>query len=100
MQQPSLFDTMPSPGRDPPRARREDPATSQLAAARAGTFAPKHRDVILAALAMPGTIKEIAQRTGIDHVAVARRMSEIERAGDAKPTDEVRAGCRVWTRCS
>lgn len=83
-----------------PRARRKDPATSHVAAAKAASFAVSHRNRIMAALSAPGTIKEIAERTGIDHVAVARRMCELQRPPLrlAEPTDEKRDGCRVWRR--
>ena len=82
-----------------PTARARDPATSKDAARKAATFANNHRDRIHAALATPGTIKELAERTGLDHVAVARRMPELQRMGLAQPmTDERRGGCRVWQR--
>lgn len=96
-------DSVPSNRKIPtPAARRTDPATSKRAAVQAGTFAESHRGRILAALERPGTIKELAARTGIDHVAVARRMGELQRAEPplAQPTGEVREGCRVWMRCA
>lgn len=63
----------------PPRARRKDPETSHAAAAQAQQFAGGHAALILLALKSygPMTISEIAGRTGIDHVAVARRCSEL-----------------------
>lgn len=87
---------------DPVRARRRDPATSQEAASRVSNFAAGHYAGIRCALVIgPATIYEIAARTGLDHVAVARRLSEMERAGIAEPTTETRPGptgrqCRVW----
>lgn len=82
-----------------PQARNSDPATSKDAARKAASFANNHRDRIHAALATPGTIKDLAERTGLDHVAVARRMKELQAMGLATPTDdERRDGCRVWRR--
>lgn len=61
------------------RARASDPETSREAAGRVGEFAQRHFDQILAAFVMRGgmTIYEIAEATGLDHVAVARRMPEM-----------------------
>lgn len=82
-----------------PLARRRDPATSQEAATRAANFAVNHRNRIRAVLTEPLTIKEIAARLGdLDHVAVARRMSELQQLGLAEPTAERRQGRRVWKR--
>lgn len=81
-----------------PMARRRDPETSHEAAKRAASFADGHRTRILAALEGALTIKELAQRTGLDHVAIARRMPELQRMGLAQPTDTRRAGCRAWKR--
>lgn len=86
-----------------PRARRTDPDTSKQAAERVSNFAAGHYAGIRCALVIgPATIYEIAARTGLDHVAVARRLSEMQRAGIAAPTSETRPGptgrqCRVWT---
>jgi hypothetical protein len=81
-----------------PTARRRDPSTSKDAARKATTFANHHRDRIHAALATPGNIYEIAKRSGLDHVAVARRLPELMKMGLAEPTEERREGCRVWRR--
>lgn len=87
---------------DAARARRDDPATSRSAARRSRSFAQAHADAILSALrSWPATIHELAARTGIDAVAVARRMSELQRSGAAVPTNETRPSpsgspCRVW----
>lgn len=82
-----------------PQARNSDPETSRDAARKAATFANNHRDRIHAALATPGTIKDLAERTGLDHVAVARRLPDLQRMGLAVPMDdERRDGCRVWRR--
>lgn len=83
---------------EPPRARSSDPETSHEAAAKAHAFAGTHEAKIIEALATPGTIKQLAQRIGIDHVAVARRMKALERAQLAEPMDEKIDGCRVWRR--
>lgn len=85
-----------------PRARRRDPATSHVAAARADEFAHEHFGKILAALEQGrGTIHELAHRAALDHVQVARRLPELEAAARARPTDETRPSpggrpCRVW----
>lgn len=82
-----------------PSARRLDPETSREAARKAASFANNHRDRIHAALAEPGNIYDIAERTGLDHVAVARRMKEMQEMGLAVTVDgERRDGCRVWRR--
>lgn len=86
------------------QARRSDPATSHVAAARAEPIARRHHAAILAALSKTpagATIHEMKILTGIDHVAVARRMSELEREGLVRRTGGERpspAGrpCCVW----
>ena len=85
-----------------PRVRATDPATSHMAADQAADLATKHHGIILAALKQPGTIYDIAARTDLDHNAVARRMSELERL-DLAYTDGQKKGasgrmCRVWVR--
>ena len=83
---------------EPVRARRRDPATSQAAAARVDRFAAGHFAKILAALEQgPGTYREIAARAGLEPVAVARRMAEIETAGKVKRAGE-RDGFTLWAR--
>lgn len=82
-----------------PRARRRDPETSKAAANKAASFAVSHRNIIAAALDKGnGNIYDLAKRTGIDHVAIARRMIELERLKLAHPTEERREGCRVWAK--
>lgn len=88
------------------RARRDDPETSKAAAAGASDFAAAHLAKILGSLVTQGkaTIYELADRTGLDHVAVARRLPELEERQVARPTSEKRAGptgraCRVWEAC-
>ena len=85
-----------------PRVRNTDPDTSRMAADQAAELATKHHGIILAALEHPGTIYDIAARTDLDHNAVARRMSELERM-DLVYTDGKKKGasgrmCRVWVR--
>lgn len=92
MNQLTIFDVIT------PRARRADPETSHVAAAKAATFAVSHRNRIMAALDEPGTPHEIAARAGLDYWAVQRRMKELLELGLAKPTTEKRDGCRVWGR--
>lgn len=84
---------------EPVRSRSRDPQTSQRAGRQARQFAAGHHALILDALAQgPGTAKEIAQRTGLDYVAVNRRIGELGRMDPprAKLTGEVRDGCREW----
>lgn len=83
------------------RARKSDPITSHQAASQA-TFAGEHCRRILEALAQyQGTIHDLARATGLDHVEVARRCADLERANKAYPTHKTRRGpngrsCRVW----
>jgi predicted ArsR family transcriptional regulator len=83
-----------------PRARNTDPSTSHMAADQAKELANRHHLIILSALSKPGTIYDIADRTGLNHNAVARRMSELERGGltYTHGEKEGRSGrmCRVW----
>jgi predicted ArsR family transcriptional regulator len=85
-----------------PRVRNTDPDTSHAAADQAAELAIKHHGIIMVALETPGTIYDIAARTDLDHNAVARRMSELERM-DLVFTDGKKKGasgrmCRVWVR--
>jgi len=85
-----------------PRVRNTDPDTSHAAADQAAELATKHHLIIMVALETPGTIYDIADRTDLDHNAVARRMSELERM-DLVYTDGKKKGasgrmCRVWVR--
>ncbi len=71
-----------------PAARRTDPATSHEAAALAVGLATRHRTLILGALGLHGAMGKtrIAKVTGLDDVAVARRLPELERIGMVEPT--------------
>ena len=85
-----------------PRVRNTDPDTSHAAADQAAELAANHHGIILHALEQPGTIYDIASRTTLDHNAIARRMSELERL-DFVYTDGKKKGasgrmCRVWVR--
>jgi predicted ArsR family transcriptional regulator len=87
-----------------PTARNSDPETSHIAAASMAGIATSHTERILAALKSfgPQSIYEIAERTGLDHVGVARRMKDIERAkGAERVPSTVRLSpngrpCTVW----
>lgn len=87
-----------------PRVRNTDPATSFQAADRASEFAHAHHGKILSALVDgPGTIYAIGARAGLSHVAVARRMPELEQFGKVRPTGRTGASpsgrqCRIWER--
>jgi len=100
MQQPDLFSTAPNPR---PMSRRTDPQTSRIAASRlvASGRADAHRALIVDAIRRrPGTTyRQIAELTGLEPVAVGRRLVEVERlglarAGEARDT-EGRA-MRTW----
>lgn len=85
--------------------RREDPATSRDAALRLREFAKGHCIKILEALKSgPMGKTRIAGITGLDGVAVARRLSDLQKAGLAVPTDMVEISDsgrkeRIWLRC-
>jgi len=71
-----------------PAARRTDPATSHAAAREAKELAARHQRIILACLEQHGPAGKdrIAALTSLTGVAVCRRLSELEKAGKAKPT--------------
>ena len=77
-----------------PRARRRDPATSRDAAQAARRAAASHRARILAALEAAGslgaTYVELAGATGLEPVAVNRRLCELRRMGVAMRLDVTR----------
>jgi predicted ArsR family transcriptional regulator len=84
-------------------ARTTDPATSHAAARSVASFAGDHERRILAALARPMTCYELAVATGLDHVAVARRMRRLVETNRAQESGETRPGpngrqCTVWMR--
>ncbi len=84
-------------------ARQADPWTSHAAAENVINFGAKHIDIILAALGKYGamTIDEIAKRTPLNSVQIARRLADCEKRGLAAPTGHVRLSAsgrpeRVW----
>ncbi len=81
---------------EPVRARRRDPDTSQEAASKVREFAAGHYARIMAALReSPGTYVEIAERSGLERHAVARRLCEMSSLG-VYLTGEKRDGMREW----
>lgn len=64
----------------PPLARRTDPATSHAAAESARELAQRHHRMIVDALRTHGPMGKdgIGRVTGLNGVAVARRMSELD----------------------
>jgi len=88
-EQPGLFDAPapPAPGFQPHTlARCDDPATSKVAAAQAEQLVHGHEIRILSFLEACGdrdgrTKDEIARGTGLDAVAVARRMRKLADLG-------------------
>ena len=78
------------------QARTTDPPTSHLAAEQAEkTIAPAQRKVCLCEIVWrPGqTSAEIADSTGLERHAPARRMKELEKAGMVHKGDK--RACRV-----
>lgn len=62
-----------------PLAKTVDPETSHQAAAKVGSFSVTHESKILAALANygPMTSSEIGQKSGLEYMAVVRRMKKL-----------------------
>lgn len=83
-----------------PRVRTNDPDTSHAAAAQATDLAIDHQSLIMFALDKPGTIYDIAERTGLDVNQVARRMGELESLHLVRTEGKAKGGtgrlCRVW----
>jgi len=88
-------------------SRRSDPVTSKRAAERTSGFKAKHEGAIYAAICESEglTYKEIARLTGLEPVAVARRLSAMEtrqlitrNCNEVKEPAEVRDGCAVWRK--
>lgn len=74
-------------------ARRADPQTSHAAAARVREFAGRHAGQIFGWLfdhPAGGTKDEIANGTGIDAIAVARRIAELRRTAGVYDSGETR----------
>ncbi len=84
-----------------PMARKRDPATSHAAAAQAREVQARHHSLILAALEQHGPAGKdaVAARTGLTGVAVARRVTELERVGLIRPTGrKVQSAAGRWER--
>jgi len=73
---------------DTPLARSTDPSTSHGAADQAKALQAQHQRVIVACLLEHGPLGKdgIAARTRLTGVAVARRCTELERAGLIRDT--------------
>ena len=98
MHQLDLLAESPRSRYDAPRSRATDPETSQQAGERAESFVGKHEAAIFAAIAdHPNglTYREIARITGLEPVAVGRRLKGLrDRAGVY--ADGQRDGMQVW----
>ena len=91
-----------------PLSRTYDPPTSHTAAARAPAFKARHEAKIYSAIADAGeqgaTYREVAEATGMEPVAVARRLAGMERRGLIKRSAnsiggyEQRGGMCVWRK--
>jgi len=83
-----------------PRVRTNDPETSHAAAAQIMNIVADHYSLIVSALDKPGTIYDIAERTGLDVNQVARRMGELEILLLVRTEGKAKGGtgrlCRVW----
>ena len=84
-------------------ARSTDPETSHQAARGVHEFAGAHIDIVLACLKAhgPQTIDEIAKRTALTSVQVARRLPDAQKRGWAQPSGAERLSAsgrleRVW----
>jgi hypothetical protein len=84
------------------RVRRNDPHTSREAAVRVNEFSAAHYTRILCGIdPIDGsTIYDLEFDGVIDHVAAARRLSELEKAGKVYWQGERKGpsgrNCRVW----
>ena len=81
-----------------PLARKSDPYTSKQAANKAAKIAPSQRNIIADALREPGTVKDVAERTGLTQYAVSKRLTELARMGLIVATGVEREGCREWRK--
>ena len=85
------------------RTRAADPDTSYNAAVSMRSAASVHCSLILNALKTmgPASASQLAARTGLTQVQIARRLPDLEREGKAKPTEQIRKTAsgrteRVW----
>jgi predicted ArsR family transcriptional regulator len=86
----------------PLHGRSDQPTSAAAAATSAVLRATQERRIIEALQDGDATKDELASRTGIDPVAVARRMARLCRIGWCKPSGVVRFSPRgrpqtVWT---
>ena len=86
-----------------PGSRNSDPMTSHVAADKAKRFVWDHKEQILGVLFRPMNCYLISQLTGLDHVAVARRMGELRDAGLVRDTGLTDPGpngreCTLWEK--
>lgn len=81
--------------------RRDDPPTSQAAAARAVTFRGEHARRIVEALESgPAGQTEIARRAGLTVAQVSKRLKELREGGAIERTGRVVAGGECeYRRC-
>lgn len=98
-QQLALF-AVPQMGciRDMPRARVRDPETSKQAATKAATFVCSHEAKIFAHLREHpegSTYRQIAAGTGLEPVAVGRRLKGLRVTAGVYANGE-RDGMQVW----
>lgn len=72
-------------------ARKTDPVTSHMAAARVSDFAPTHAGRILRALSYHGhcTADQIAAHINMPSQAVNKRLPELQRMGLAAPVKDL-----------
>lgn len=83
-------------------ARRTDPITSHLAAARSAAFANTHCGRILAALKQGvATAHRLSELTGLTVVQIDRRLPDLQDKGKARPVvvlgqPLIVGGFRVW----
>lgn len=83
---------------DKPLARATDSETSHAAAERAETFKGKHEAIIFSAIADHAdglTYREIAALTGLEPVAVGRRIKGLRDTAGVY-ADGTRDGMQVW----
>lgn len=83
-------------------ARSKDPSTSKRAAVRVKDFAESMCGKIYEELKKAdGTYEELSNRTGLTPHQVGRRLSDLQKANKAEPTDKERPGAsgraqRIW----
>lgn len=87
---------------DPPRARRSDPLSSHEAAdkvSRSGRARLQAQHALALVREYPGsTSKELAELSGMDRYALARRLPELEQGGLITRTSEGSKELRWWPK--